>query len=133
MRDVLEQVKEGKLTVEQAEAELRRRADAPVNPLGTPEPLGQVVQYEPPEEPSRALVGVMAALTACEVLFDMLVVLWIVNRWDQMEASLWAGMAFLILAVLLLLYWRYMLPDEIIIKKRRWKQVPNKNEPWSPL
>lgn len=126
MKDILEKVKKGELTPEQAEAELRKQMEAPA----APEPLGQVVQYTPPDEHPMAFVAI-AGFTVLHVLFDVLTVLWTLNRFDQKEASLWAGMAFFTLGLILVLYLKHFMPDEIVIKKRRWKYVPQKNEPWS--
>lgn len=131
MKEILEKVKKGELTPEQAEAELKKRMAAPAAPAGSPEPsLGQVVQYTPPDEHPMAFIAI-AGFTVLHVLFDGLTVLWVVNRFDQKEASLWAAMAFFTLGLILVLYLKHFMPDEIVIKKRRWKYVPQKNEPWS--
>ncbi len=155
MKEILEKVKKGELTPEQAEAELRKQmappAGSPAVPPGAslrdapaPEPLGQVVQYTPGDEHPMAFVAIVG-FTVLHVLFDALTVLWVLNRLDGREAlsifsvrivipsSLWGGMAFFTLGLILVLYLKHFMPDEIVIKKRRWKYVPQKNEPWSVM
>lgn len=134
MKEILEKVQKGELTPEQAEAELKRQmAEAPrTGVTGDPEPVGQLVQYTPGDESTGAFIGI-AGFTVLHVLFDLLTVYWIVNRLSQREASLWAAGAFLTLGLVLVLYMKSFMPDEIIVKKRRWKYVPRKNEPWSAL
>ncbi|MEM3086144.1 MAG: hypothetical protein QXO51_03065 [Halobacteria archaeon] len=133
MKEILEKVKRGELTPEQAEAELKKAAEAPAVPTGlggAPERVGQVVQYTPPDEHPMAFVAIVG-FAVLHVLFDALTVLWVLHRFDQREASLWAAMAFFTLGLILTLYMKHFMPDEIVVKKRRWKYVTQKNEPWS--
>lgn len=133
MKDLLEKVRKGELTPEQAEAELKKRGEAPEVPMGlggVPERVGQVVQYTPPDEHPMAFIAIIG-FTVLHILFGVLTVLWVLNRFDQREAALWAAMAFFTLGLILALYLKHFIPDEIVVKKRRWKYVPQKNEPWS--
>ncbi|HKZ47585.1 MAG TPA: hypothetical protein VJ397_02240 [Thermoplasmata archaeon] len=77
------------------------------------------------DAPRASLAGfiVLIALTALVGLFVVFTIFGLLRDWPQEATALWMGMIFFLLAVLVDVYRRQYMPDEMIHKKRRPKIV----------
>jgi len=77
------------------------------------------------DAPRASLAGfiVLIALTALVGLFVVFTIFGLLRDWPQEATALWFGMIFFLLAVLVDVYRRLYMPDEMIHKKRRPKIV----------
>jgi hypothetical protein len=88
-----------------------------------------IIRSESPRRPLGALLA-MAGLAVGAILFTVLGFMGVLFAWPQANygdptatVTFWFGMVFLLLAVLLDVYRREFVPDELIHKKRRPKIV----------
>lgn len=90
--------------------------------------MTRVIRSDAPERPVSVGIA-MWALTLATLFFSALFVfvgLTIPDAFtgnEQIALAIWLGMVFLLLAVILDLYRKYYVPDEMIHKKRRPKIV----------
>ncbi|MEK6978449.1 MAG: 4Fe-4S dicluster domain-containing protein [Candidatus Hydrothermarchaeota archaeon] len=81
---------------------------------------GTIVRDEPPDE-SLVSAGAILALTGIEFVYLGLFLTGVLKSWDQEELAFWLGMAFVVLAFILIFYRRSFISDRVVIKERRRK------------
>lgn len=81
---------------------------------------GTIVRDEPPDE-SLVSAGAILALTGIEFVYLSLFLTGVLKSWDQEELAFWLGMAFVVLAFILIFYRRSFISDRVVIKERRRK------------
>ena len=84
--------------------------------------MTDVVRSDPPHASLAAFFSVLGVVVLL-ALFTILTILGFLLGHDQLYISIWMGIIFFLLAVLIDLYRREYLPDEMIHKKRRPKIV----------
>lgn len=81
---------------------------------------GTIVRDDPPDE-SPVSAGAILALTGIEFVYLGLFLTGVLRGWDQEELAFWLGMAFVVLAFILIFYRRSFISDRVVIKERRRK------------
>ncbi len=81
---------------------------------------GTIVRDEPPDE-SLVSASAILALTGIEFVYLGLFLTGVLKGWDQEELAFWLGMAFVVLAFILIFYRRSFISDRVVIKERRRK------------
>lgn len=81
---------------------------------------GTIVRDDPPDE-ALVSAGAILALTGIEFVYLGLFLTGVLKGWDQEELAFWLGMAFVVLAFILIFYRRSFISDRVVIKERRRK------------
>lgn len=87
--------------------------------------MTEIIRSEPPTEAVSALV-VIYILSFFEIFFGALVVLGLINGWNQAWLSLWIAGMFFGMAGIVDIYRKNFLPDEMVVKTRIPKVVPRR-------
>ncbi len=92
--------------------------------------MTDIVRTDAAPQAAPAIIA-LAGLGLGMIVFAVLATLAIVYAWPAFGkvdwSSVWMGMVFVLLAVILDVYRRQFLPDELIHKKRRPKVVPKRD------